>query len=121
MNAPRRLVQVAVTAAGLVACTHSNYMPNVIQLTPNGTATSPANESIKRSFTLIAIEDGYTGQFTAETITGKCWVVQTPVTTSGAWTIVPQGSTCASHLGTEPIHVTDTNGHSATTYIHSVP
>lgn len=112
-----RLVPLVI-ALVLVACTHSDYMPNVIQLTPNGTAGSPASESIKSSFTLIAVEDGYTGQFTAETITGTCWVVQAPVMTTGAWTVVPQGVTC-SKLDTEKIQVKDTNGNSAVTYIKS--
>jgi hypothetical protein len=104
----------------LTACTHNNYMPNVIQLNPNGTPSSPAQQSIKSSFTLIAEEDGYTGQFTAQTIVGKCWVVQAPTTTSGAWIVVPEGLTCASDLDTEQIQVTDTNGHSAVTYIRSI-
>jgi hypothetical protein len=107
-----------VAVAGLVACTHSNYMPNVVQLNPHGTPSSPAPESIKSSFTLTAVEDGYTGQFTADTIRGECWVVQTRVTTSGAWTVVPQGLTC-SKLDTEQIQVKDTNGNSAITYIRS--
>jgi hypothetical protein len=94
-------------------------MPNVIQLDPNGTASNPVSKSIASSFTLTAIEDGYTGLFTAETVVGKCWVVQTPTTTSGAWTVVPQGSTCPK-LDTEKIQVNDTNGHSAVTYIRSV-
>jgi hypothetical protein len=115
-----RLLLTAAIVFGLAACTHNDYMPNVIQLTPNGTAANPAGRPITSSFTLIAQEDGYTGQFTAETIVGKCWVVQAPVTTSGAWTVVPQGLTC-SKLGTEQIRVRDTNGHSAVTYIRSLP
>jgi hypothetical protein len=101
---------------GLVACTHNDYMPNVIQLSPHGTATDPARQSVAHSFILTAVEDGYTGEFTAQTIVGECWVVQTPVTTGGAWTVVPQGTTCA-HLDTEQIQVKDTNGNSAVTYI----
>ncbi len=93
-------------------------MPNVIQLNPAGTSTKPVDESITSSFTLTAVEDGYTGQFTAQTITGTCWVVQAPITTSGAWTVVPQGLTCSRHA-TDQIEVKDTNGHSASTYIHS--
>jgi hypothetical protein len=119
MKAGRYFV-AAVLAAGLVACTHSNYMPNVVQLTPNGTATNPASQSITSSFTLIAVEDGYTGFFTADTTVGTCWVVQAPISAKGAWTVVPQGKTCASHLDTEQIQVNDTNGNSATTYIRSV-
>jgi hypothetical protein len=94
-------------------------MPNVIQLNPSGSAASPARQSIANSFTLTAVEDGYTGQFTAQTVVGKCWVVQSPITTGGAWTVVPQGATCASDLDTERIQVKDTNGHSASTYIRS--
>jgi hypothetical protein len=115
----RRLFLPVVIALGLVACTHSDYMPNVIQLTPNGTAANPALESIKSSFTLIAVEDGYTGQFTAQTIVGECWVVQAPTTTSGAWTVIPQGVTCSGKPDTEQIQVKDTNSHSAITYIRS--
>jgi hypothetical protein len=119
MNELRRLFSVVVLGIGLMACTHSNYMPNVIQLTPDGTASSPAVQSVKSSFTLIAVEDGYTGEFTAKTTVGECWVVQTPVTNSGAWTIVPQGTTCSTNPGTEQIQVKDTNGNSAVTYIRS--
>ena len=111
-------VLVIAIALGVVSCTPNYYMPNVIQITPNGTASSPAEQSIKSSFSLIAVEDGYTGLFTAQTIVGECWVVQTPITTSGAWTVVPQGLTC-SKLDTEQIQVKDTNGHSAVTYIRS--
>jgi hypothetical protein len=118
MIGPRQLSLTVALALGLVSCTPVYYMPNVIRITPNGTASSPAGEPIKKSFTLIAVEDGYTGLFTAETIVGKCWVVQSPVTTSGAWTVVPQGLTC-SKLDTEQIQVKDTNGHSAVTYIRS--
>jgi len=104
----------------LAACSVATYyMPNLIQLDPNGTSTNPVSKSIASSFTLTAIEDGYTGFFTAETIVGECWVVQTPISTSGAWTVVPQGATC-SKLDTEKIQVKDTNGHSAVTYIRSV-
>jgi hypothetical protein len=116
----RRLFLAAALAFGLVACTHNDYMPNVIQLSPHGTASNPADESIESSFTLTAVEDGYTGQFTAQTIVGKCWVVQAPITTSGAWIVVPQGLDCNSVRDTEQIQVKDTNGHSAVTYIRSV-
>jgi hypothetical protein len=119
MKRARRIFSVLAAAGELAACTHSNYMPNVIQLTPKGTAAQPADQSIARSFTLFAVEDGYTGEFTAQTVVGMCWVVQAPVTTGGAWTVVPQGSTC-SRLDTEKIQVQDTNGHSAVTYIRSV-
>jgi hypothetical protein len=123
MNSLRHFIPAAtalLAAVGLGACTHNNYMPNVVQLTPHGTASNPTNVSIKSSFTLIAVEDGYTGEFTAQTIVGKCWVVQSPITTSGAWTVVPQGLMC-SNYDTEQIQVKDTNGNSATTYIHSTP
>lgn len=119
----RRSFLTAVTILGLAlvlgACTHNNYMPNVIQVSPSGTAASPARQSVTKSFTLTAVEDGYTGNFTAQTIVGECWVVQSPITTGGAWTVVPQGTTCASDLDTEQIQVKDTNGNSATTYIRS--
>jgi len=101
------------------ACTHNNYMPNVIQLTPSGSASNPVPETVTQSFTLIAVEDGYTGSFTAQTVVGKCWVVQTPVTNSGAWLVAPQGLDCNQH-DVEEIRVTDTNGHSAVTYIRGV-
>lgn len=119
MRTARGIVLSFAAAVGVAACTHSNYMPNVIQLTPSGTSAKPVDQSIAHSFTLLAVEDGYTGEFTAQTIIGTCWVVQSPTTTSGAWTVVPQGSTC-SHLDTEQIRVKDTNGHSAVTYIRSV-
>lgn len=104
---------------GLVACTHNDYMPNVIQLSPSGTAAAPAHQSVAHSFILTAVEDGYTGQFTAQTIVGECWVVQTPVTTGGAWTIVPQGTSCAGRPDTEQIQVKDTNNHSAVLFVRA--
>lgn len=119
MKVSRHRFLTATIALGLAACTHSNYMPNVIQLNPQGTSTSPVDEPITSSFTLTAVEDGYTGQFTAQTIIGTCWVVQAPITTSGAWIVVPQGLTC-SRRATDQIQVKDTNGHSATTYIHAI-
>ena len=91
-------------------------MPNVIQITPNGTQANPASESLTKPFTLTAVEDGYTGQFTADTIKGTCFVVQTPVTSGGAWTVVPQGSGCGSGQANE-IQVIDQKGNSATTFI----
>jgi hypothetical protein len=114
----RRLLCFAAISTGFVACTHSNYMPNVIQLTPSGSSTNPAPESIARSFRLTAVEDGYDSEFTADTVVGTCWVVQAPVTTGGAWTVVPQGSTC-SKLDTEKIQVKDQKGNVAATYIRS--
>jgi hypothetical protein len=119
MREVRRLFLAVAIACGSSACTHNNFTPNVIQLTPHGTAASPVNKSIASSFTLIAVEDGYTGLFTAQTIVGACWVVQTPTSTSGAFTIAPEGLTCAEH-DTEQIQVKDAKGNSATTYIHSV-
>jgi|SRR5579871_1025733 len=119
MKRARRVFSILAAAAGLAACTHSNYMPNVIQLTPHGTAAKPADQSIAKSFTLTAVEDGYTGEFTAKTIVGTCWVVQAPITTGGAWTVNPQGSSCPQ-LDTEEIQVKDAKGNSAVTYIRSV-
>ncbi len=102
----------------LAACTHNNFMPNVIQLNPSGTSGNPAKQSIAKSFTLTAVEDGYTGEFTAEVTLGKCWVVQGPITTGGAWIVVPQGTTCAN-LDTEKILVKDQKENSAVTFIRS--
>jgi hypothetical protein len=119
MREVRRLFLAVTIACGSSACTHNNFTPNVIQLNPHGTATSPANESITSSFTLTAVEDGYTGLFTAQTIVGTCWVVQTPTTTSGAFTVAPEGLTCAKHE-VDKIQVKDAKGNSATTYINSV-
>jgi hypothetical protein len=113
-----RLLQAMVVLLGAAGCTHNDYMPNVIQLSPSGTATSPASESITAPFTLTAVEDGYTGQFTADTIVGKCWVVQTPTTSGGAWVVVPQGVTCSARE-IDQIQVKDTNGHQAIAYIRS--
>jgi hypothetical protein len=104
------------TTVALGSCTHNDFMPNVIQLSPNGTATSPAKESINASFTLTAVEDGYTGQFTAQTVVGECWVVQSPITTGGAWIVSPEGTTC-SQYDVEKIQVKDQKGNSAVTYI----
>ena len=116
MSPLRRRLVALIAAAGLAGCTHSNYMPNVIQITPSGSSTNPARESIAKSFTLIAVEDGYSSDFTADTVVGTCWVVQAPVTAAGAWTVVPQGDTC-SQLDTEKILVKDEKGNSAVTYI----
>ena len=118
MTFRRPLLAVALAIAP-AACTHNDFTPNVIQLSPSGTQASPAKQSIQKSFTLIAVEDGYTSQFTADTVVGTCWVVQSPVTTSGAWTVVPEGTTC-DKLDTEKIKVTDEKGNSAVTYIRSV-
>ena len=114
-----RLFLAVAIACGSSACTHNNFTPNVIQLNPHGTAASPVNESITSTFTLTAVEDGYTGLFTAQTIVGTCWVVQTPTTTSGAFTVAPEGLTCAKHE-VDKIQVKDAKGNSATTYILSV-
>lgn len=119
MKSARGIVLAAAAAGGLAACTHSDFTPNVIQLTPHGTSAKPADQSIARSFTLFAVEDGYTGDFSAQTVVGACWVVQAPTVTGGAWTVVPQGSTC-SRLDTEKILVKDLKGNSAVTYIRSV-
>jgi hypothetical protein len=119
MNQLGRLFLGVVVALGLIGCTHSDYMPNVIQLSPLGTAASPAPESITKSFTLTAVEDGYTGPFTAQTIVGTCWVVQAPITSGGAWVVVPQGSTCGTGE-IDKIQVKDQKGNSAVTYIRSV-
>ncbi len=115
----RRIRPAAIAALLLAACTHNDYTPNLIRLTPNGSQGNPATEPIKSSFTLLAVEDGYTGQFTADTIAGKCWVVQSPVTTGGAWTVVPQGTTCDKH-DVEQIQVKDQKGNEASTYIRGV-
>jgi hypothetical protein len=117
MPAPRPLfLAIAIAVAGLAGCTHSNYTPNVIQLDPNGSSTNPAPESISRSFQLTAVEDGYNSPFTADVVVGTCWVVQSPLSTGGAWVVVPQGTTC-SKLDTEKILVKDQKGNSAATYI----
>jgi hypothetical protein len=111
----------AVLAAATAGCGPAKYyMPNVIELTPSGTMSNPAKQSIRSSFTLIAVEDGYTGVFTAQVVEGTCWVVQTPIMTSGAWTVVPQGTSCPK-LPTEKILVKDQKGNSAVTFIQSVP
>jgi hypothetical protein len=116
MRRSQRFLFAGVVIGGLVACTHSNYMPNVIQLNPSGSSTNPAPESIARSFQLTAVEDGYSSPFTADVVEGTCWVVQSPLTTGGLWTVVPQGTTC-ERLDTEKILVKDQKGNSAVTYI----
>jgi hypothetical protein len=113
MSRPAYLVLASLV---LASCTHNNFMPNVIQLSPSGTPSSPASVSLTQPFTLTAVEDGYTGQFTADVVKGTCWVVQTPVTSGGAWTVVPQGTGCGAGLANE-IQVTDQKGNSATTYV----
>jgi len=115
----RLLLAAALAGVAFAGCTHSDFNPNVIVLNPNGTSSSPAPQSITKSFTLFAVEDGYTGQFTADTIKGDCWVVQTPVSTGGAWTVVPQGTSCAKKLDVEQIQVKDQKGNSAITFIKS--
>ncbi len=116
MRARRPFLAIAAALA-LGACTHNTFTPNVIRLSPSGTATNPAKVSKTAPFTLTAVEDGYTSQFTADVTVGTCWVVQTPVTTGGAWTVVPQGSTCGSGE-TDKILVQDEKGNSAVTYVH---
>jgi hypothetical protein len=117
----RALLLCLLAAIFIAGCgPASYYMPNVIRITPSGTMSNPAKQSIRSSFTLIAVEDGYTGVFTAEVVNGTCWVVQTPVTTSGAWTVVPQGTSCPK-LGIEKIQVKDQKGNSAVTFIQGIP
>jgi hypothetical protein len=111
-----RLVCLVLASFLLASCTHNNFMPNVIQITPNGTQANPAKVSSTEPFTLTAVEDGYTGNFTADTIKGTCFVVQTPVTSGGAWTVVPQGTGCGAGTANE-IQVTDQKGNSATTFV----
>lgn len=111
----------SILALFLTAC-HTNDMGNnngLIQLSPLGTAANPAEESINESFTLTATESGYTGNFAAQTIVGKCWVVQPPISSPGTWTVAPQGLLCigGSKADTEQIQVKDSNGNSAITYI----
>jgi len=86
------------------------------QLTPSGAQSNPAIEPLDKPFTLIAVEDRYTGEFTADATEGTCWVVQTPIVTGGAWTGVPQGAGCGSGEAAA-IQVTDQKGNSATTFI----
>ena len=111
-----RPVGLVLASFVLASCTHDNFMPNVIQINPSGTQADPASESLSKPFTLTAVEDGYTGPFTADTIKGTCFVVQTPVTSGGAWTVVPQGLGCGNGQPNE-IQVTDQKGNSATTFI----
>jgi len=94
----------------------------VIVLSPNGTASSPANESIASPFVLTASESGYNGNFTAQTIVGNCFVVQPPTTAPAAFTVSPAGLLCVGGFNgdTEQIKVSDTLGNSAITYIHAI-
>jgi hypothetical protein len=91
-------------------------------LSPLGTAAAPANESIFSPFLLTATESGYSGNFTAQTIVGTCWKVQAPTSAPAAFDVAPSGLLCVGGLNgdTEQIQVTDGNGHSAITYIHSI-
>lgn len=108
----------------LVAChTGGAGDNNSIALSPLGTASAPAEESIDFSFTLTATESGYSGNFTARTVVGKCFVVQPPTTSPGTWSVSPEGLICigGSKADTEQIQVTDSNGHSASTYVRGAP
>jgi len=116
---------VTILALLLTAC-HTNDMGNnngLIQLSPLGTAASPAEESINYPFTLTATESGYTGNFTAQTIVGKCFVVQPPISSPGTWSVAPVGLICTggSKADTEQIQVKDSNGNSAITYVRGAP
>lgn len=120
-------------AALMAACgrggkaTSSSVIPasgasGIIVLSPMGSAASPANESILSSFVLTASEAGYSGNFTAQTIVGTCWVVKPPTTAVAAFVVSPSGLLCVGGFNgdTEQIKVTDGNGNSTITYIHSV-
>jgi hypothetical protein len=87
-----------------------------------GTASSPANESISSSFELSASESGYHGSFSARTIVGQCWVVQPPTSGATSFDVAPTGLLCEGGLNgdTEQIQVSDSNGNSVITFIHSI-
>lgn len=122
-----RAARFAILAAALGATVSCNSaggsaVPSAILLSPNGTASQPVDESINESFTLMATEAGYSGSFTATKISGQCFKVQPPLTSSGSWVVAPQGLYCigGSKGDTEEFEVTDMNGHSAVTYIHTI-
>jgi hypothetical protein len=94
----------------------------LILLSPNGTASKPIDESISEPFILSATEAGYSGNFTARKVSGECFKVQPPAVSSGYWTIAPDGLYCigGSKGDTEEFQVTDSYGHSAITYIHTI-
>jgi hypothetical protein len=132
----RTILVAAVCAVALSACGgkgSSSAVPSsststttaasgIIALSPSGTVSAPANESILTPFVLTASESGYSGNFTAKTIVGTCWVVQAPTTAAAAFVVRPSGLLCVGGFNgdTEQIEVTDSLGHQAITYIHSV-
>ena len=125
----RAILALCVAAiAVLVGCGGGGgIVPNpgasgVIVLTPLGTATSPAAESIYSAFTLTATESGYSGNFTAQTIAGVCWVVQAPTSAPATFVVKAAGSSCVGGSAgiVDQIQVTDSLGHSAITYIVSI-
>jgi len=113
------------------APTSTPTIASPVSLSPMGTAAAPANESILSPFALNATESKYVGGFSAQTIVGSCWVAsemtttynQGPPPTSGAnFLVSPSGLLCVGGFNgdTEQIKVTDSNGNSTTTYIHSI-
>lgn len=131
LNLMRTLLAALFLASAFIACSggggtgagSSGGSGNgSIQLSPMGTSSRPIDESINSPFTLTASEGGYSADFTARTIVGKCWVVQPPTTSNGVWTVAPDGLICigVSHGDTEQIQVEDLSGHRAVTYIHSI-
>lgn len=83
-----------------------------IVLLPMGTATSPAYEGCY-SFAITASEAGYFGDFTIS-VSGTGFTVQQQTTDSGSWVASP-ALLCVSGSESRFV-VTDTLGHSASTY-----
>jgi hypothetical protein len=124
---PALCVAILIASAG---CSSGGGTPlpgptgasGTIVLSPLGSAASPAPESIYSTFTLTASESGYSGNFTAQTIAGMCWVVQAPTSAPSTFVVKAAGSLCVGAGGgiVDQIQVSDTLGHSAITYILSI-
>jgi hypothetical protein len=125
-----RISLLLVLTLALTACSGGpgtgagggNGGSGAIQLSPSGTAAHPVDESINESFALTATEGGYGGNFTARKISGQCFEIDPPTTSSGYWIVAPKGLYCVggSKGDAEEFQVTDTAGRSAVTYIHTI-
>lgn len=109
---------IAMTACS-GSSTGGGATTGAIKLSPSGTAAFPVYESIDYPFALSATEGGYSGNFTARKVSGECFKVQPPATSAGYWEVAPDSGLCVGGTkgSADEFEVTDTDGHSAVTYI----
>jgi hypothetical protein len=91
-----------------------------IVLSPQGSAASPAGEGCS-AFDIFASEAGYSGNFTISMGAGTNYSLPSQTTNSGAW-VISLGLLCVGgfQASTTQFTVTDSLGHSASTYISTL-